>query len=698
MRIENLELKITNLPGVGQTYQERLEHLNIRTVKDLLFHYPFRYLDFSEITPINRLMPGQTKAVSGQIIAIKNRPAKFRRMIITEAIIKDQTGSIRVVWFNQPYLERMLAGKEVLLAGKIKRRQGLIMTSPEFELKKRNQTHIGRIVPIYPETRKISSKWLRSKVRSIINLINQVPDFLPSWIREEYYLPKLSVALREIHFPTSRASIKEARDRLAFDELFLIALHSQLSRTRLSLSPAPQISFHQKESRQLIANLPFKLTDAQKRSTWQIIKDLQKKRPMNRILNGDVGSGKTIVAALAMLNTALSGYQAILMAPTEVLAKQHYQTFKNLFKEFNLKTDIYIGSHKSFDLTQKSSSDIIVGTQALIQKGVRFGKLGLAVVDEQHRFGVEQRAKLVQSPHDKSGQAKLKVKSPHFLTMTATPIPRTLSLALYGDLDISFLDEIPKGRRKIITKIISPKGRARAYQAIRQEVEKGRQVLVICPLIEASALPEHQKRPRQERRGQIEQRSVEREYQRLKKEIFPDLRISYLHGQLKPKEKEKIMKEFREKKKDILVSTSVIEVGVDLPNATVMMIEGAERFGLSQLHQFRGRVGRSRFQSFCFLFPQLWTAKVRKRLKVIVSTADGFKIAEEDLKIRGPGEIYGQRQHGLPDLRMASLTDLSLIKRTREAAQEIIQKDPALKSYPQLRGQLREFKAQTHLE
>jgi ATP-dependent DNA helicase RecG len=446
-----------------------------------------------------------------------------------------------------------------------------------------------------------------------------------------------------------------------------------------------------------LKKLPFELTGAQKKASWQILKDLEKGRPMNRLLEGDVGSGKTIVAMIGALNVVKAGYQVALMAPTEILARQHFENFLKFLKDFNLKiglltsTESKIGKRKiaKKEILKRildGKVEILIGTHALIQKEVKFKNLALVIIDEQHRFGVEQRAKLI------SGEARF---IPHLLSMTATPIPRTLALTIYGDLDLSILDEMPKGKRKVITKIIKRKERKRICEFIKKEVKEGKKVFVICPRIE----PKNKKALNEKDvLGWAEAKAVKKEYEKLKKEVFPDLKIAMLHGKMKTEEKEKVMRDFKNGKTDILVSTSVVEVGLDIPKATVMMIEGAERFGLAQLHQFRGRIGRGGEKSFCFLFTESPAKKTCQRLKALLESENGFELAEKDLKIRGPGNLFGSRQWGVPDLAMKSLTDVFLVEKTRNAAKEILEKDQELKNYPLLRERLNQFKREIHFE
>ncbi len=461
---------------------------------------------------------------------------------------------------------------------------------------------------------------------------------------------------------------------------------------KIKSQKAPQIPMNIELIKSFVEKLPFQLTGAQKKAIWQILKDLEKGRPMNRLLQGDVGSGKTICAMAAALQVAKAGYQVAFMAPTEILAKQHFDSFLNFLKDFDLKIGLLthgdcrifspiekrVSKKEMLQLVEKGKVDILIGTHSLIQENVKFKNLALAIIDEQHRFGVEQRAKL----------AKQSGFFPHLLSMSATPIPRTLALTIYGDLDLSILDEMPKGRRKVITKAVSPLERQKVFEFIRKQVKKGRQVFFICPRIE----------PRENLETLAEIKAVKKEYEKLSKKIFPDLRVSMLHGRMKTREKEKIMKDFKEGKIDILVSTSVVEVGIDVPNATIMVIEGAERFGLAQLHQLRGRVGRSKYQAFCFLFTQSPSKKTAQRLEALMKCEDGFELAQKDLEIRGPGEIFGKRQWGLPDLAMGAITDIFLVEKTREAAKEILAKDPQLKNYPLLREKLKEFEKEVHLE
>lgn len=548
------------------------------------------------------------------------------------------------------------------------------LPSPVYEEKKSEQTHIGRIVPVYHQTEGITSKWIRDKIKPLINeWVKEFHEYLPTTVIKKYELIGYSDAIREAHFPTSEESLKEAKKRLSFDELFLLQLKALQKKWYWQ-----NIGFHEQKSIPLhpttisfIKSLPFELTTAQKKSLKEILDDLNKKFPMSRLLQGDVGSGKTIVAATAILNTILADYQTVLMAPTEILAVQHYHSLFKLFKDYGFNIQFLSGStpdqqkKEIINQIKNGNVDLIIGTHALIQENVSFKNLGLAVIDEQHRFGVKQRDILKSN------------NSPHLLSLSATPIPRTLAMTIYGDQDLSIIDELPKGRQQIITRIVPENKRQDAYNWIHEQIMQGRQAFIICPLIDESDL--------------LELKSAISEYEHLQQDIFPDLKIGLLHGKMKATEKDEIMELFKNNKLNILVSTSVIEVGIDVPNASIMVIEGAERFGLSQLHQFRGRVGRGEHQSYCFLFTKNINDDSKLRLQAMAQYSSGFKLAEIDLSIRGPGEIFGVKQSGIPDLKMASLTDSETISVAREAAQQIINEDPELKSHPELNSKLGEL-------
>jgi len=709
----DLATPIKEIPRVGPQYQKKLKKMGIQTVRELLWHFPHRYEDFSNIIPISEAKIGGVVCIRGEIMEIKNSRTWKKRMILTTALVKDETGAIKVVWFNQPYLTNVLKPKDIVcLAGKLALRpDGLYLSSPAYEkiskFKRENSKliHTGRLVPVYPETEGLSSRWLRFILRPLlVKFKKELSDSLPEKIIQQHKLLSLEKALWQIHFPDSKKLAKKAKERFSFEELFILSLVVLRERMKLAREKAIAISLNLEIIKKFVNSLPFKLTNAQKKSAWQILKDLEKQHPMNRLLEGDVGSGKTVVAVMAALNVCGAGYQVAFMAPTEILANQHFREIKKLLKSFKLKIGLLTGKEsrlnnrkisrkKLLEKIKGSGIDILIGTHALIQEKVKFSKLALVILDEQHRFGVKQRACLCQGT---GSQAKL---IPHLLSMTATPIPRTLALTVYGDLDLSLIDEMPKGRKKVITKIIPPLKRKGAYDFIGKEVKRGRQVFVICPRIEPANNDEQ--RTKSNKKGLMswaDVKAVKEEYEKLSKKIFPDLKVKMLHGKMKTEEKEKIMKGFKAGSTNILVSTSVVEVGIDVPNATVMMIEGAERFGLAQLHQFRGRVGRGNHQSFCFLFTDSPARKTNQRLKALISSENGFKLAEKDLEIRGPGEFSGSRQWGIPDLSMASLKDVFLVEKTRNTAKEILSEDPELKKYPLLRQRLKIFRERIHLE
>jgi ATP-dependent DNA helicase RecG len=722
----NLLDSVEKIPRIGPVYQKKLRRLGIKTLRDLVFHFPYRYDDFSKIIPISKIKTGETQCVQGEILDIETKQTWKRRMFLTQAILKDETGAIKIVWFNQPYLINTLKkGDKICLAGKLTAgEKGHYFTNPAYEKiypeeKSKILIHTGRLVPVYPETQGLSSRWLRFILRPIlIKLKDEIKDPLPPEIMEKNKLLALNKALWQVHFPDSLSMAKAAQERLSFDELFFIELLVLKERMKINRQKGFPVPINVELVKKFVDSLPFKLTDAQKKCGWQILKDVERIRPMNRLLEGDVGSGKTVVAALAILNTTKARFQVALMAPTEILAKQHFQGISKLLQNFNLNVGLLTGKSDKFvskklknqvieasrkKILEKALSgemDLLIGTHALIQDQVKFKNLALVVLDEQHRFGVEQRARLIAKEKQKNNG-----RVPHLLSMTATPIPRTLALTIYGDLDLSLINEMPKGRKKIITKVVSPANRNKAYEFIGKQVKEGRQVFVICPRIEPKNSDELKKIPpdllTQKDKALLnwaEVKAVKEEYEKLSQKIFPDLKVGMLHGKLSSKEKEKVMADFKKNKIRILVSTSVVEVGVDIPEATVMMIEGAERFGLAQLHQFRGRVGRSKYQSFCFLFTDSPAKKTRLRLKALVNCDNGFELSEKDLEIRGPGNILGTRQWGIPDLAMSALKDIFLVEKIRKEAKDLLDSDPELKKHPLLAGKLQEFQKTIHLE
>ncbi|MFH2013689.1 MAG: ATP-dependent DNA helicase RecG [Patescibacteria group bacterium] len=698
-----LNMSIGELPRIDEKYLKRFHKLGLSSVRDLLYHFPNRYEDYSKIVKIENLEQNKVATIQGEIVKIDNIRTFKRRMTITEAIIEDDTGSIKSVWFNQPFLTNNLqVGKKVSLSGKLtKGSKGEYLSNPSYEVLSiyRAPTHTARLIPIYPETIRLGSRYIRYYTKLVLPLADKLKEFIPYEILKKNKLIKLSDSIKNIHFPKTKGIAEKAKQRFAFEELFLLQLFVLKQKNKFQKENAKKIKFNKDLIQNFVKSLPFKLTNAQRKTAWEIFQDLEKTNPMNRLLQGDVGSGKTVVAAMAALEVA-QDYQVAFMVPTEILAQQHFKEIKKLIK--GLKIGLITSSESKINnkkvkkeelIKRIHEIDILIGTHALIQDKVKFNNLALVIIDEQHRFGVGQRAKLLKEYKNKS--------VPHFLTMTATPIPRTLALTIYGDLDISLIDEMPKGRQKIITKIISPNKREQAYEFIRNEIKKGRQVFVICPRIEPSKkeITEIDEKTKQliispSKLLWQEVKAVKEEYEKLNEKVFPDLKIAMIHGKLK--DKDKIMKDFKEKKYDILVSTSVIEVGIDIPNTTVMMIEGADRFGLAQLHQFRGRVGRGKYQSYCFLFST--DGNETSRLKALTKCENGFDLAEKDMAIRGPGQFYGIKQSGLPDLAMTSLKDLPLIKKIREQAKELLEKDSDLKKYPLLKEKVKEFKENIHLE
>lgn len=651
--------KLTLLKGMGLT-----------RVEDLLKHYPFRYEDKSEIRPVSLFNLQEINNSKGKLSPIKNHLTKFGKKIQKATFTDEEGMSIECVWFNQPFLAQQWSiPMTVMISGRVKMNMGrMSFQSPTIERWSDELVHTGAIVPVYHETDGINSKWLREKIQSVIHYSAEFEDLLSEEVRKEYAFPNKAEAIRQVHFPESREKLDKAREMLAFEELFVLQLGALQQKQKWSdQGGAVAMPIDAELMKNFQEQLPFKLTDAQKISLYQILQDCEKEHPMLRLLQGDVGSGKTVVAAMAMLPFLKAGHQCIVMSPTEILAKQHFSTLSKLLPDF--KTDLLIGSLSKADkeAAQKRAADgetsLIIGTHALIQDVVSFPKLVFAVIDEQHRFGVAQRAEIV----NKSGGPV-----PHLLMMSATPIPRTLALTIYGDQELSVIDEMPPGRKPIITKVVHPESRRQATLFIDDQIEKGRQIFVICPLIEESE--------------KLEAKSVLQEFERLQEQDFPHRNIAFLHGKMKTAEKDDIMQRFKDREYDILVATSVVEVGIDIPNATIMVIEGAERFGLSQLHQFRGRVGRNDIQSYCFLYTTKREQRSTRRLSAMQDHTDGFKLAEIDLDIRGPGEVYGLRQSGLPDLKMASILDGRTISLARQKAQELIDKDPSLGGFPTLQN------------
>lgn len=664
----NLDTPLRQISGIGYIQGTRLANLELITVRDLINHFPFRYDDFSETVEIAQAQIDQKVTLKGEIWSIKNIFTRYGKKL-TQAIFNDGTNSINLTWFNSTYLTKSIkAGDRLQISGKLTKygsKLSIIMPAWEklekdirdtqYEMRKEKHLHTGRLIPIYAETEGITSKWLRTKVAQILPKVELfIEDPLPESIKEK--MLDLKDAYKKIHFPESYEEVDAATRRLSFDEMFLIHLKTLKIKSEWENKPTVKaFSFQQSALSSFKDSLPFQLTNAQNKVLQEILDDLQKGVPMNRLVQGEVGSGKTVVAAIAAYVTHLNGFKTFYMAPTEILAFQHYSTFKKLLGPLGLEIGLYTGSKK---FTKDPKADhlpkIIIGTHALLSEKLITDDIGLVIIDEQQRFGVEQRSIL-----------RNKAKIPHFLTMTATPIPRTVALTLYGDLDLSIIDELPKGRIPVKTHVVPAKKRKDAYGFIQKQVDAGDQVYIITPLIEISETL-------------LTVKAAKDEFETLQK-VFPKLKLGLLHGRLKPKEKDQVLNDFKDKKLKILVSTSVVEVGVDVPNATIMVIEGAERFGLAQLHQLRGRVGRGSKLSYCLLFPTIEEPQIVSRLKNLEKISDGMKLSEIDLKIRGSGEIFGKRQSGRFDLKIASFSDLELIEKTRSAAQKLLSEDPGFK-------------------
>jgi ATP-dependent DNA helicase RecG len=665
---------------VGDEVAKKLAILGVQNIYDLITSYPRKYQDYSEVITVKDLKPGQV-TLEAQINQVSGRYVR-RGLHITEAIATDATGSVRLVWFNQPYRAGAVKKNQPsYVAGEYAlRRSRFSITNPSVELVSDFPVNTARIIPIYRETKGLKSFTIRRLVRQALTDAGVLPEHLPHWLIKEQKLMSFGEAVLEMHFPSSSKQLEKAKKRLGFEEVFELTLAALLNKYDLYRDKALDIPFHEELARDFVGKLPFKLTDAQRQAVWQIYGDMAKTQPMNRLLEGDVGSGKTVVAAMAALMALKQGFQAAFMTPTEILARQHADTLYKLLSNVSYEghVGLLIGGLKTRQKTEvrrriaAGEIGLMVGTHALIAEQVDMHKLGLVIVDEQHRFGVEQRKKI----QAKAGHM------PHVLHMTATPIPRSLALTLYGELDVSILDELPAGRQPIITKIWSPNSRKQLNGTVDKELEAGRQAFIVCPLIADS-----------ETSGGL---SVEEVFERASKKDFKHRRVGLLHGRMKSDEKDSVMQKFINREYDILVSTTVIEVGVDVPNASVMIIEGAERFGLAQIHQLRGRVGRGEHQSYCYMIPSD-SQDPGPRLKSLETMSDGFKLAELDLQMRGPGAIYGTMQHGALDLRVANLADIRLIVAARNAAQKFIDSNESLKQYPHLAGRVAILRAVTNL-
>ncbi len=651
--------------GVGPARSEILRKLDIETVEDLLYHFPRRYEDRSRFEPVNKLKPGLHAAVKGEVLTSGVR--RGGKMAVYKMAFGDETGVIYALWFNQPYMKNVFkVGDKVILYGKVERYKDLQMANPDFEIindQGSETIHTGRIVPIYPLTEGMSQRGMRTVIKNLLDrYIGDVEEFMPPDILKRNSLPGIRQALSDIHFPPDETSRKVAYDRIVFDEFFILQL--ALARRRAGSLSSGNGIIH-KAGGDLTASfiqlLPFRFTDAQKRAIDDIEKDMASSKPMSRLLEGDVGSGKTIVAAYALVLTVSNTHQGALMAPTEILAQQHFNNLNRLLSPLGVNIALLTNSitgedrEETLRMIKEGQADIVVGTHALVQEGVAFKDLGLAVIDEQHKFGVDQRSQLGR-----------KGFNPDMLFMTATPIPRTLAMTLYGDLDLSVLNEMPHGRVPSKSYLVGEEKRQGVYKFIYQEVLSGKQAFIICPLISKSK--------------NEELKSATEMYGRFRDSVFPGLDIGLVHGRLGSEEKERVMSGFKSGKVQVLVSTTVVEVGIDNPNVSIMLIENPERFGLSQLHQLRGRIGRGNQRSYCILISDTESEAAKKRLRALIGTTSGFNIAEEDLNLRGPGQFFGARQHGLPELKYANLvSNVKQLELARKEAFGLMRYDTGLK-------------------
>lgn len=675
----NLATSLHVVKGVGEKTFDQLKAAGLETVGDLISFLPRKHEDFSELARIADVTPGK-RSIKARAESVEIKRVR-RGLTLTTATLVDESGKLKAIWFNQPYRATQLkdSATEFYFSGEFEFSYNRYqLTNPSVELVKDVPVQTDRILPVYRQIKGLKSQVLRKVLSELKPFMTMLPETLPLEIVEAEKLVSYSDAVVGLHFPKTTGDIARAKERLAFEELFHLLVASQLNRDENAKLEGWPIPFDQKSVKHFVERLPFALTNAQRLASWEIIQDLEKETPMNRLLQGDVGSGKTVVAGIAALSAAQSGFQTAMMAPTEILARQHAETLSGLLAPFGVNVGLLIGSMTSqAKKTLQAKIDdgsvaVVVGTHALIQDAVSFSRLGLVIIDEQHRFGVAQRQKLLQKAH----------KMPHLLAMTATPIPRSLQLTVFGELDVSVLSERPLNRKPIATKIISPVSRSNVYDAIDKEIAAGRQAYVICSLIGDSEVSD--------------KKSVETEHRKLKNSIFGHRNIGLLHGRMKADEKEQVMSDFKAKKYDILVSTTVVEVGVDVPNATVIMVEDADHFGLAQLHQLRGRVGRGEYQSYCYLMMSD-TKKPSQRLRELERSNDGFYLAQMDLELRGPGEIYGRAQHGALNLQIANLADTKLIARVQKAARLFVASGADLLQYKQLAAEVEKYRRLTTL-
>lgn len=682
------DTKVSQLNRVGAATAAALKRVGVVSVGDLLCYLPARYDDYSQVKPIGSLRAGDVVTVQGTVDLISARRSRRRGLSLTEAVVSDPSGTVKVVWFNQPFLAKALRPSDaVAFAGRVTYDyHTLQLANPSYERQGVAGLHTGRLVPVYPLTGNLTQRQVRFLLSQAVLAAGALPDPLPRELRSRLDLPALGWSLRQVHFPDCQPNLDRAIRRLKFDELLALQLNVQLARQEFRRAAAPAIPFDAACTKALVAGFGFTLTDDQRKAAWQILQDLQQPRPMNRLLEGEVGSGKTAVVAIAAGGVAAAGGQTVFLAPTDLLARQHGATLVRLLAPAGLRVGLLTRTAAAVDghdvrraeLLKRlaaGSVDVCTGTHALLEDKVKFARLALAVVDEQHRFGVQQRAAL---------RAKASAGSLHFLSLSATPIPRSLALACYGDLDISVISRLPPGRRPVATRIVLPHQRDAVYTAVREQARAGRQAFVTCPLIDPS--------------DTLGVRSVSQEYERLRTEVFPNLAVDFLHGRLKADEKEAKMAKFVANQTQVLVTTSVVEVGVDVPNATVMVIEGADRFGLAQLYQLRGRVGRSAHASSCYLLTDSDADATLRRLEAFLQARNCFELAEADLKFRGPGQLFGSQQSGFLDLKIATPQDTELTQLARESAREIVGQEGWTRRYPALAELVRAAVALAHLE